>query len=103
MRVAVPDLFLRIFGLAATEDVWVRILGTILIALGYYYVDAARVRTVTFMRATVVGRAFVAAVLFALAALGLAPPVAALFGVGYLAAAAWTAYALRSTTVPEMA
>jgi len=90
----VPNILLGIFGIPDTDEVWIRILGGVLIALGYLYVEGGRAASEWFMRASVVSRAGVAAVLFALVLVGEAPPVIALFGTVDLAAAAWTAYAL---------
>ena len=91
-----PNLLLGIFGIPVTQEVWIRLLGGVLIAVAFYYVDGARSRATRFMRVTVVARAFVAGVLFVLVVLGFAPPIIALFGATDLAAAGWTAYALRS-------
>ena len=97
MLLVAPNLLLGIFAIPPTQEVWIRILGGVLIGVGFYYVDGARSRATRFMRVTVVARAFVAGVLFVLVVLGFAPPVIALFGATDLAAAGWTAYALRST------
>ena len=92
----VPNLLLGVFGIAATQEVWIRILGGVLVGVSFYYIGAARSRGTWFFRASVIARIWVAAVLFALVILGLAPPIVALFGLTDLAAAGWTAYALRS-------
>ncbi len=89
-----PNVLLGIFGIPNTNEVWIRILGGVLMALGYLYVEGGRAPAEWFMRASVLARIGVAAVLFGLVLLSEAPRVIALFGTVDLAAAAWTAYAL---------
>jgi hypothetical protein len=94
MLLVVPNVLLGIFGIPHTDEVWIRILGVVMIALGYLYVEGGRSAAGWFMRASVLTRAGVAAVLLGLVLLGEAAPAIALFGFVDLAAAAWTAYAL---------
>jgi hypothetical protein len=68
--------------------------------LGIYYLVGARAELLSFMRATVWVRASVIVVLGALVAAGLAPPPLMVFGIVDLAAAVWTALALRSMGAP---
>ena len=91
-----PNLLLAIFGIPATQEVWIRLLGGVLTGVSFYYIAAARRRADWFFRASVAGRVWVAGVLIAVVVLGLAPPIITLFGLTDLAAAGWTAYALRS-------
>ena len=37
-----PNELITFFGLLATEEVWIRVVGWVLIVLGYYYTNAAR-------------------------------------------------------------
>ena len=90
----VPNVLLGIFGIPHTDEVWIRILGAVMTALGYLYVEGGRSAAGWFLRTSVLTRAGVAAVLFGLVLLGEAAPAIALFGFVDLAAAAWTAYAL---------
>lgn len=89
-----PNVLLAIFRIPDTDEVWIRILGGVLIALGYLYIQGGRAAAVWFLRASVLARTGVAAVLFGLVLVGDAPRVIALFGVVDIAAAVWTAYAL---------
>jgi len=75
--------------------VWIRIVGMLLLCLGYYYVDAARREVASFFRATVLGRACVVACLIGFVVLGLAPPPLLAFAAIDLGGLAWTALALR--------
>ncbi len=90
-----PNFVLALFGIPATDEVWIRILGTVLAVIGYYLIEAGRLGSGWFMRASVLGRAGVAASLYALVVIGAAPPVMALFATVDLAGAIWTAVALR--------
>ena len=92
--VLIPNVLLGIFGIPDAHEVWIRILGGVLAAIGYLYVEGGRAESRWFMRASVLSRAWVGALLFALVFFGLAPPVIVLFGTVDLAGAAWTAHAL---------
>jgi hypothetical protein len=93
--VIVPNPLLVLFGFAPTDEVWIRIVGMLLLCLGYYYVDAARREVASFFRATVLGRACVVACLIGFVVLGLAPPPLLAFAAIDLGGLAWTALALR--------
>lgn len=94
--IAVPNLLLTTFGMEETREVWVRIVGMLVLILGYYYNGAARQGLTTFFRWTVHARLAVLAFLIAFVALGFAPPVLIVFGAIDAAAAGWTAAALRA-------
>jgi hypothetical protein len=92
----VPNLLLAAFGIAETHEVWVRVVGMLVLLLGYYYNGAARNELTAFFRWTVHARMSVLGFFIAFAALGLAPPVMIVFGVIDAVAAGWTAAALRA-------
>ncbi len=94
--VVVPNLLLRVFGIAETDDVWIRVVGMLVLILGYYYSQAARMGLTDFFRLTVIGRTAVPLFFIAFVLAGIAPPVLILFGVIDFAAAMWMAAALRS-------
>jgi len=95
--IAVPNLVLAPFGFPPTSEVWLRVVGVLAVALGGYYVLAARAGLEAFFRATVVMRSFAFVCFAAFVLLGLAKPALALFGAVDLAGAAWTATALRKS------
>jgi hypothetical protein len=95
--VAVPNFLLALFGLPETHEVWIRVVGMLVLILGYYYCRAARGELTSFFRWTVHGRFAVLVFFLAFVALGWAPPILILFGVIDAIAATWTAQALRST------
>jgi hypothetical protein len=91
-----PELFLAMLGFETEHDVWVHALGALAMALGAYYIQAARHELVPFFRATVPGRVFFSACLIALLILGVARvPLLVLAGMD-LAGAAWSWLALRA-------
>ncbi len=94
--VLVPNLFLSVFGMPPVTDVWLRVVGMLVILLGTYYVAAAREGIAAFYPWTVYGRATVIVFFAAFVLLGLAKPILILFGVVDLLGAMWTRYALRS-------
>lgn len=91
-----PNSMLGLFGFADAQDVWVRVLGMILLLLAFYYVSAARSELTDFIRWTVHARASVLAFFGAFVLLGLAPAVLLVFGVVDLLAAYWTWSSLRA-------
>jgi hypothetical protein len=92
--VIVPNALLSPFGFPETHEVWVRVVGMLVVILGYYYLTAARSESTPFLRATVVGRCAVLVFFIVFVGVGLAPPTLILFGVIDAAAAAWTGMAL---------
>lgn len=103
LLVIVPNVLLRIFGFAPTTDVWVRVVGVLVLCLASYYVLAARREMVEFFRWTVGVRAFVFVCLAAFSVGKLAPPALALFGCVDLLGAVWTALCARQSRSPVSA
>ncbi len=93
---AIPNVLLGLLGFPATDQVWIRIVGMLLVILSYYYIQAARHELEIFFQLTAYGRASVIVFLIVFVLLGYAPPTLILFGVVDLAAAIWTHLALRS-------
>lgn len=91
-----PNTLLAVFGIAATTEPWIRILGVVVMAIGMLDVACARTEQTGFFRATVATRLFALASFVVFAALGIAPPMLVLFGLIDAAGAAWTFVALRS-------
>ncbi len=98
--IAAPNLVLSPFGIPPTSEVWLHVVGVLAVALGYYYVQAARHDFVPFYRATVPARAFVFLSFVAFVLFGLVKPVLIMFGTIDLAGAAWTFVGLRSSRRP---
>jgi hypothetical protein len=94
--ILVPNIILPLFGLAATSEVWVRLVGLLAFILGIYFLNSARAKDRRFFGDTVLGRVVfcTGVILFVIA--GWASPVLVLFGLIDLAGAAWTWAALRA-------
>lgn len=91
-----PNVLLALFGLPATGEVWIRIVGMLVVLLAFYYAQAARHDLRPFFRWTVYARGSVLVFFIAFVVFGLAEPVLLLFGVIDLLGALWTLAALRS-------
>jgi len=92
-----PNVLLSIFGLGSTTEVWIRVLGCVVIVLGAYYVAMGRAEATPFFRATIWGRAWIFVSLVGLVATGMAKPPLVLFASIDLLGAIWTWRALKRT------
>jgi hypothetical protein len=99
--VVAPNVLLGLFGIVKTTEVWVRVVGMLVLIIGLYYTTAARHQQTAMLRATVVGRLTVLVFFVAFVVIGFAPPVLILFGVIDAAAATWTALALKTDAAAE--
>lgn len=90
-----PNLTLAPFGFPPTFEVWIRVVGMLVLFLSVYYLVAARaeIRLVLLWSARL--RATVILFFGAFVLAGLAPPALLLFGAVDLAGAFWTWSALR--------
>lgn len=91
-----PNLLLTAFGLPATDEVWIRVVGVLVINIGVYYFTGARKENPGFLRATAYARGFVLAAFIAFVALGYAPAMLIGFGAVDALGGAWTLWALRA-------
>ena len=94
--VAFPNVLLSLFRLPETNEVWIRVVGMLVLVLGYFYSIAAQNELTSFLRASVIGRFSVLVFFVAFVLLGFAPPTLVLFGVIDAVAAIWTGLALRA-------
>lgn len=102
--IAVPNLLLGAFGLPPTREVWIRVVGVLVLCLALYYIESGRHGLEAFFGLTVLARAFVFVSFVAFAVLGLVQPVLVLFGAVDLLGAVWTAVAMgRSRRGPSRA
>ncbi len=97
--VITPDTLLGVFGFPETDNLWIRVVGMLVIILGFYYSHAARAELRPFFVWTVIGRSSVLLFFIAFVIAGLAPPALILFGVIDFAAAVWTFFAMRTDSV----
>src|SRR5512135_1378306 len=94
--VVVPNVLLGMFFLPITTEVWVRVVGMLVLFLGFYYIQAARKGMTDFFRWSLYPRATVILFFAIFVLLDLAKPPLILFGVMDLLGVIWTALALRS-------
>lgn len=94
--VVIPNVLLRLFSVPETNEVWIRVVGMLVLILGFYYCHAARNDLRIFFGWTAVARISVLLFFIAFVLANLAPPVLILFGVIDFVAAVWTLLALRS-------
>ncbi|HEX9048913.1 MAG TPA: hypothetical protein VF841_00095 [Anaeromyxobacter sp.] len=95
LLVLAPNALLGLFGLAPTDEVWIRVAGVLVLVIAYLDVRMGREDFLPYARFTVHARAGVLVLFVALVLAGLAPPILVLFGAVDLAGALWTAAALR--------
>ena len=96
----IPNVALPLFGFPPTNEIWIRGMAMLAVALGYFYVQAARHEMLQFFRWKVQGHIFgvICMVMFVILQLG--PPMLLLFASADLLAAIWTGLALRDTPLP---
>ena len=93
--VVVPNALLGVFAMLATGEIWIRVVGVLVLCLAFYHTQAARHGPIEFFEWTVYVRCFVFVSLVGFVILGLVQPTLALFGVIDLLGATWTPLALR--------
>lgn len=96
MLMTIPNTLLGIFRLPATHEVWIRVVGLLAVALGYYYMYAGKYELTNFIRWTTHTRPLVIVVFTVFVLLGFGHPILILFGAIDLAGAAWTFIALKN-------
>lgn len=98
LLVLAPNFVLGLFGIPPTAEVWIRVVGMLVLVLGAYYALAAVAELRAFMRWSVPIRLCVLLFFASFAVTGLAPAVLVYFGLVDVAGAAWTAWALRRSS-----
>jgi len=95
----VPNLLLGLFSFPSTTEVWIRVVGMLLLFLGFYYIQAARKEMIDFFQWTVYVRPTAILFFIAFVLLGFARTPLILFSVVDLLGALWTGLALRSSKI----
>ena len=90
-----PNMLLGMFGIPATNEVWIRVVGVIAFNVGVYYWYAAKCEAKAFFEATVYARGFVFVAFATFAALGFVNKALILFGCVEVVGAIWTWLALK--------
>ncbi len=91
-----PNFLLGMFFMPSTSEVWIRVVGMLVLFLGFFYTQSARKEMTDFFRWTVYLRSTVIVFFAAFVLLGFASPPLVLFGAVDLLGAIWTGLALRS-------
>ena len=86
----IPNTVLPIFKFPKTNEPWVRILGVVVVVLGFYYVIAGQNELTPFFWATVVGRFAVLISFLVIVVTKKAPPMLITFGVIDAVGGIWT-------------
>ena len=92
----VPNFLLSLFSIPKTNEVWIRVVGMLVLILGYYDFKASKTELKQFFQWSVYARAMVPVFFIIFVLLDLAPPILILFGIIDGVAALWTHLSLRS-------
>lgn len=90
-----PNFLLSTFQIATTEEVWIRVVGVLVTAIGFYYHQAGSKNIQGLFPLTIVARIFVFICFVAFVMLKFVSPMLIAFGVVDLLGAAWTWMALK--------
>ncbi len=90
-----PNVLLRIFGLPEVDDVWIRVVGMMLVLFAYYDIQAARKNVTDYFRWSVVARGSVIIFFGVFVILDWVKPILLIFGGIDLLGALWTYFALK--------
>lgn len=96
LLVLVPNLLFAVLGLPPTDEVWIRVVGVLVLIIAYFNVRLGRADFLPYARLTVHARVSVLVFLVAFVLAGLVKPILILVGAIDLAGALWTAAALRT-------
>ena len=94
--VAVPNWLLGMFGLPATTEVWIRVVGVLVLVIGFYDLQAGRNSMNDYYLWSIIARVAVFLFFLAFVLLGLVNPIFVVFGAIDLLGAAWTFFALQA-------
>jgi len=91
----IPNVLLPIFGFPTTTEVWIRVIGLLLLPIALYHIHCARNNVIPFFQITVPGRIGFGIGLVILFLMGFAGVGLVLFAIIEILGAAWTWSALR--------
>lgn len=91
----IPNFLLGIFGIAPTSEIWIRVLGMLVLVLSIYYYGIYKSGDKEVVRATVQGRLLFCAGLVMFVILGMAPPVLIGFALAETGLALWSLSEIR--------
>lgn len=85
-----PNFLLSTFQMPVTEEVWIRVVGVLVLAIGFYYHQAGSKNIEAMLPLTVVARIFVFLSFAVFVLLQFVSPMLLVFGVVDLLGALWT-------------
>jgi hypothetical protein len=91
----VPNMLLGMFGFPPTTEVWIRVLGIVVLPLSFIYYATSKLENTDAIKATVASRMFVGLGFVLLFAFGMAPASIILFAGIDILTALWTIAELR--------
>jgi hypothetical protein len=91
----VPNMLLNVFEFGETYEIWIKVLGIVILPLGFVYTAIGRSGNADVIRSTIWSRLFVGAGFTLLAISGQAPLSLILFGAIDVATAVWTWFELK--------
>jgi uncharacterized membrane protein len=91
----IPNIFLKTIRVPETNEVWIRVVGVLVLLLGFYYHRSATSNTVSFFKLTVPARLLVLLAFTAFVLAKFVSPVLIVFGVIDALGAIWTWSALK--------
>ena len=92
-----PNFLLDLFGFSGTSEVWIRVIGVVVMNFSAFYWFAAKYEARPLYMVSVFTRTFSFIAFTAFALLSLARPMLVLFGAVDLAGALWTYLALKKS------
>ena len=101
MLIANPNWLLSLFGVPETHEVWIRIVGMLMLIIGFIDFMASGNEMRLFFRWSVYARLAVTIFLIGFVVLASAPPVILIFGVIDAGGAIWTGFCLRSENLAK--
>lgn len=96
-----PNFLLGLFGIESTNEIWIRVLGMLVLALSFYYYAMYKNGGKEVIRATVQGRLFFCAGLVTFVILGMVKPVLLGFAIAETGLALWTLSEIRKAGMEQ--
>jgi hypothetical protein len=90
-----PNIPLNLFGVPSTHEVWIRVVGMLLLALSVYYLVSSRYELVPIFKVTMYVRSTIILFFIAFVLAGLVTPNIIPFAVVDFIGAGWTYFALK--------
>lgn len=93
--ILLPNFLLGLFGITSTNEVWIRVVGVLVLAISAYYLTGAKSENTTLLKTTVYVRLSIIFFFTGFVIAGWVQPQLILFGAVDMLGAIWTYLALR--------